>query len=165
MGLGLGFVLQRSRFCFAAAFRDPLLIRDTRMLRALLLLLAVGSSGFILLTGAGMDFQFRSWPGAWASFAGGVIFGVGMVLAGACAAVTLVRLGEGLGIYLLVLAAALATSLLGAYQLGNWPSYLSQSRPLFLPHLVGWPLTDLLVAGLFLALVGLFLAEKGGTKR
>jgi len=165
VGLGLGFVLQRSRFCFAAAFRDPLLTGDTRMLRALLLLLFVAAAGSSLFFLAGTDLQLRAWPSPWASLAGGTLFGIGMVLAGACAAMTLVRLGEGLGVYLLVLAAALATSLLGAYQLGRWPAYLAQLRPLFLPQFLGWPLTALTLFGLFLAMIVLSFCQRGGAKR
>ena len=48
-GLAFGFVLQRARFCFAAAFRDIFLLGHARNMKGLLLGLAVGSVGFALV--------------------------------------------------------------------------------------------------------------------
>ena len=45
-GLAFGFVLQRSKFCFAAALRDPYLIGSTSLSKALLTSLALTSIGF-----------------------------------------------------------------------------------------------------------------------
>ena len=40
-GLGFGFVLQRSRFCFASAFRDLFLLGDARVMKGIIAGLAV----------------------------------------------------------------------------------------------------------------------------
>src|SRR5438132_1612632 len=48
-GLAFGVILQRSRLCFASAFRDLFLLRDGGSLRALLAGLAVATVGFALV--------------------------------------------------------------------------------------------------------------------
>ena len=48
-GLAFGFVLQRGRLCFAAAFRDVFLLQHGRTLKAVLAGLAVATIGFGLV--------------------------------------------------------------------------------------------------------------------
>src|SRR5215203_2202397 len=43
LGIAFGFTLQRSRFCFASAFRDLFLFGSARMLKAILLGVAIAS--------------------------------------------------------------------------------------------------------------------------
>ena len=50
LGISLGFVLQKSRFCLVSALRDPLLIGMTQLTRALLLLLGISILGFALIS-------------------------------------------------------------------------------------------------------------------
>ncbi|MDR0923468.1 MAG: transporter, partial [Hungatella sp.] len=45
-GIAFGYILQRSRFCFTAAFRDPCITGSTSVTRAVLVAVAVGSVGF-----------------------------------------------------------------------------------------------------------------------
>src|SRR5690349_18618005 len=49
LGMGLGFILQRSRLCFASAFRDLFLTREGRNMKAILAGIAVATAGFALL--------------------------------------------------------------------------------------------------------------------
>src|SRR5712691_7173737 len=49
LGLGLGAVLQRGRFCFAGAFRDLYLTRNGTVMRAILVGLAVATPAFALI--------------------------------------------------------------------------------------------------------------------
>ena len=48
-GLAFGFVLQRSRFCFASAFRDLFLLGDARVMKGIIAGLAVATAGFTVL--------------------------------------------------------------------------------------------------------------------
>lgn len=142
LGLLLGAVLQRSRFCIAAAFRDPVLFGDTEMTRTLLLALAGSAAAFGAV-------QAVWWPGAQlppaiqpltaGTLAGPLLFGLGMVPAGGCAASTLLRLGEGHLRFLWTLAGLILGSLLGAYHYGWWEALLGRAEPVYLPAAVGWP--------------------------
>src|SRR6476660_3166169 len=49
LGLGLGFVLQRGRLCFAGAFRDLFLMRNGVMMRAIIVGLALLAPVFALI--------------------------------------------------------------------------------------------------------------------
>ncbi|WP_193071653.1 MULTISPECIES: YeeE/YedE family protein [unclassified Brevibacterium] len=96
VGLVLGFVLQRGRFCVTGAFRDLTLTGNTRWFSALILLIAVHSIGLFLLNSLGV-ITLEASPFPWlASIVGGLIFGFAMVLAGGCATGTYYRAGEGL---------------------------------------------------------------------
>ena len=43
----LGFILQKSRFCFASAFRDLFLFGSGHNMKAVLLAMAIASVGFV----------------------------------------------------------------------------------------------------------------------
>ncbi|WP_333594060.1 YeeE/YedE thiosulfate transporter family protein, partial [Anaerospora hongkongensis] len=49
LGIGLGIVLQKSRFCFTASLRDPILTGSTSLTRATMIAFAVASLGFAAL--------------------------------------------------------------------------------------------------------------------
>jgi len=102
-GLAFGFVLQRSRFCFASAFRDLFLLGDARVMKGIIAGLAVATAGFtVLMARLVPEVGFGGLPpGATVlplgvhTLLGGVLFGVGMVLAGGCTSGSLYRAGEG----------------------------------------------------------------------
>lgn len=102
-GLAFGFVLQRSRFCFASAFRDLFLLGDARVMKGIIAGLAVATAGFtVLMARLVPEISFGGLPpGATVlplglhTLLGGVLFGVGMVLAGGCTSGSLYRAGEG----------------------------------------------------------------------
>ena len=103
IGIAFGVILQRSRLCFAGAFRDLVLLGDGRLMRAILVGLGVATIGFSLLEARFVpDPSFGVLPpGAhiqtvgWTTVTGGLVFGIGMVLAGGCVTGTLWRMGEG----------------------------------------------------------------------
>ena len=103
IGVAFGVILQRSRLCFAGAFRDLIMGGDGRLLRAILVGLAVATVGMSFLMARFVpDPSFGTLPpGAhiqtvsFATVVGGVVFGIGMVLAGGCVSGTLWRMGEG----------------------------------------------------------------------
>lgn len=98
LGAALGFVFQRGRFCLNTAIRDMFYIRNFTLVRSYLLALVVAtvcsnlleSFGILSLDQGRQNFNWIS------NAAGGYLFGVGMVLAGGCAAGTWYRVGEGL---------------------------------------------------------------------
>jgi hypothetical protein len=49
LGIAFGFTLQRSRFCFASAFRDLFLFGSARKIKAIMLGLAIASLGFAVI--------------------------------------------------------------------------------------------------------------------
>ncbi|MBO1032339.1 YeeE/YedE family protein [Tessaracoccus sp. SD287] len=96
LGIVLGFVFQRGRFCVTGAFRDVWLSRSTRWLTAFLLAILVQAVIVQGLLGAGL-IQAGVPKMIWgAVIAGSFLFGIGIVLAGGCATGTYYRSGEGL---------------------------------------------------------------------
>lgn len=96
VGLLFGFALQRGRFCMNSAFRDVLLMRDTTLLKAVGVALLVEMVGFEILALTGV-ISLSPKPLMWgANVVGGILFGVGMVLAGGCASGITYRFGEGM---------------------------------------------------------------------
>ncbi len=98
LGLGAGAVMHRSDFCLAGMFRDLFLFKRVDKLRSLLLLVVVTMVLFeaARLLGLLPNFPFPLFyaPSA-VNVIGGLLFGVGMVLAGGCVVGTLYRMGAG----------------------------------------------------------------------
>ena len=108
LGLSLGFVLQRGRFCLNSAFRDILVMEDLTLFRAYLISVVVAIIGSNLLEDLGLLLFINQQTGEFvstglmrqnlipvANIFGGFIFGLGIVLAGGCASGIVYRLGEG----------------------------------------------------------------------
>jgi uncharacterized membrane protein YedE/YeeE len=96
-GVAFGVIFQRSRFCLVRAFREPFMTGDGEHTRAAALAVAISTFGFAILKYA--DLKDRGewvFPSAGAgALLGGLVFGVGMVLAGGCGAGAIWRAGEG----------------------------------------------------------------------
>ena len=108
LGLMLGFVLQRGRFCLNSAFRDIIFVKDLTFFRAYLLCVVVAVVGTNLLEDFGLLMAFNPEAGGYvkvalmrqsfvpvANILGGFLFGIGIVLAGGCASGIVYRIGEG----------------------------------------------------------------------
>lgn len=96
----LGYVLHRTHFCAMGAVSDWIVMGNTHRARQWALALAVAIFGFgALMLSSGISplntiYNTQRLP--WLSLLlGGVMFGVGMVLASGCASKSLVRLGAG----------------------------------------------------------------------
>jgi len=96
IGLMLGWVLQRGRFCMNSAFRDTIFIQDWTFFRAYILALMVAIVGTNALNDYGLIKVSAQpfWP--FAHIIGGYVFGLGIVLAGGCGSGIWYRCGEGL---------------------------------------------------------------------
>lgn len=96
-GFAIGFVMHRSRLCFARAFREPFVTAEGQMTKALLLALAAGIPIAALLFEKKVIDPYVAIPATFwvGSLVGGVLFGIGMVFGGGCASGSLWRMGEG----------------------------------------------------------------------
>lgn len=97
IGFCMGFVMHRSRLCFARAFREPFMTGEGEMTKAIILALAIGMPSAAMLFQKKLVDPYDAIPATFwlGSLAGGSIFGVGMVFAGGCASGALWRAGEG----------------------------------------------------------------------
>ncbi len=138
LGVGLGFALEKSRFCFVAAFRDPILTGMTALSQALILLLGVSILGFALVAGSGQGYALNVYPLGANTIVGGLLFGIGMVLAGGCASGILMRIGEGFAMQMLALAGALVGVFFGERSLRWWQGWGWEQPGIFLPAKLGW---------------------------
>lgn len=108
LGLSLGFILQKGRFCLNSAFRDIIFMKDMTLFRAYLFALVIAIVGSNLMEDMGWLKVFDPDSGALetaalmrqsfvpvANILGGFLFGLGIVLAGGCASGIVYRIGEG----------------------------------------------------------------------
>jgi uncharacterized membrane protein YedE/YeeE len=106
IGLILGIVLQRSRFCITRAFREPFMTGEADGSIGVMAALVVGVIGFTVIKYMGVGTMTPGaaralaltwvYPHFWLkALIGGIIFGIGMTIAGGCAVGTLWRTGEG----------------------------------------------------------------------
>ena len=90
----VGVLVQRSRFCNAAALRDAMLFKSYRNTKALLVAIIILTIGFTAFMSIGEGHAMHFDVGL-NQMIGLFIFGIGMVLAGACTVSTWVKTGEG----------------------------------------------------------------------
>jgi hypothetical protein len=96
-GFAIGFIMHRSRLCFARAFREPFMTAEGEMTKAVILGLAIAIPLAALLFQAKVIDPYIAIPASFwiGSLLGGVLFGIGMIFAGGCASGSLWRMGEG----------------------------------------------------------------------
>ncbi len=162
-GLAFGFVVQRSRFCFTSAFRDLFLLQDGRLMKGVILGLAVGTAGFTLIMykavpDPSQGFAGNVYPTGVHTLLGGLLFGVGMVVAGGCASGTLYRMGEGYVAQWVALLGMIAGSFVLALNWEWWwPKVVSQQPKVWFPRLMGWGpsliITLMILLGFYLLVV------------
>jgi uncharacterized membrane protein YedE/YeeE len=121
-GLGLGYIVERGDLCFHSTWRD--MLRQPRkpdLFRAYLLLLLISIPLVQIMIALGW---IEPWipPFVWqANLIGGLMFGVGMVIAATCITGVFYKLGHGM----LGMIVALA-----AWALGDILTYLGPFAPL-----------------------------------
>lgn len=95
VGFLFGFFLEKADLCGASAFSEVVLSKDWGKLTGIWVVIVVSMLGFALLSGLGLV-KLNPKPLIWANMAlGGVVFGVGMVLAGGCVSGSLFKTGQG----------------------------------------------------------------------
>lgn len=99
IGLMIGVVIQRSRFCIVRALREPFISGDADPALGIMAGILVGLLGFSVLKimNSDHDFQMISVASSYwvPAIIGGVIFGVGMTVAGGCTIGATWRAAEG----------------------------------------------------------------------
>jgi len=139
-GVAFGVIFQRSRFCLVRAFREPFLTGDAEHTRAAAVGLMISTLGFAILKFT--DLKDRSeWVFAAAgagALVGGLLFGIGMTLAGGCGAGSIWRAGEGqVKLWVAIATFALGASL--ARLVFSQAGLLSKlGLAVFLPSVLGW---------------------------
>jgi len=147
LGLAIGFIMQRSRFCFTAAFRDLFMFRSGRNMKGVIVGMAIATVGFGLIMA---NLLPNPSLGALAPEAhvnplgahlvlGGLIFGLGMVLAGGCTSGSLYRMGEGYVASWIAFAGILAGLGVASHTWNWWWKTSIQSAPIvWLPGTLGY---------------------------
>jgi len=149
-GVAFGVIFQRSRFCLVRAFREPFMTGDAEHTRAAALALVVSMVGFSILKFTDLK-DVKEWvfPAFWlGALLGGLLFGVGMVLAGGCGAGSLWRAGEG-HVKLWAAAAMFAAGASSTRMVLVQAGLLQRlGAAVFLPFVLGWAEAMLLVVAL-----------------
>ena len=95
IGILFGFVMQRSGFCGSALISSAFLYKDSRGIFGILLAIFVSMLGFGLLAHLEWVIPNPNPMRLLSAVVGGVVFGVGMVVAGGCVTGSLYKAGEG----------------------------------------------------------------------
>jgi uncharacterized membrane protein YedE/YeeE len=175
IGLTLGLILQRSRFCIVRAFREPFMTGESSAPVAIMLSLLILIFGFTALKYFGVGnvaetavraIEMKAvYPSFWAkALIGGTIFGLGMTIAGGCAIGTLWRAGEGhIKLWMAILGFTIMAPITKAFIAPVFDSFLPKSEKIFLPDYLGYTGSVLLVLG-FILLAYIFVKwnEKTG---
>lgn len=146
-----GIILRRSRFCFTAGFRDPVLSGSTSILRAIILGLIIATIGFGIIhynlyLELG-EYNINEIPGqiypvGVHTAIGAIMFGVGMVISGGCASGTIMRIGEGFLLQIIVLIGFIIGTILGASNYSFWDNlFISKCNTIYVPKTLGYPIT------------------------
>ena len=116
-GIAFGVIIQRTRFCFVRAFRDPFMTGEGELARAVSVSIIISVLGFAALKWTGLRGEevYVTQTFRFGSLVGGIVFGFGMLLAGGCGSGSVWRAAEGQGkLILAVICFALSTSLFKA---------------------------------------------------
>ena len=170
IGMSLGLLLERGRFCFFCIFRDGIEDKNTTPFLSVLVAIAAGSVGYALIFGQFLPDTSTDrlppvahiGPVSWVLVVAAFAFGIGMSLSGACISGHLYRLGQG---YLRAIPALIGT-LIGfvlAFLSWNWLylNAISDAPTIWLPHYVGYSGALLITLSALLLLA--FIAIRRGT--
>ena len=142
-GLIIGILMQRTRFCFVRAFRDPFMTGESEATRAVAMAVVISAIGFSILKWTDLkDWDVFVSPGFWTgSLIGGTVFGLGMSLSGGCGTSSLWRAGEGqIKLWFSLVAFALSGSLFRDWlDQSGWLQKIGE--PMFLPDFMSWGMT------------------------
>lgn len=148
IGILIGITMQRSRFCFAASFRDPIMVGTTSLFRAVIIALIISTVGFSIFQyitiGNVQNYSIADVPGqiypvGFHTILGSILFGIGMVIAGGCASGTLIRIGEGYIMQVVVLIGFVIGATLGASHFEFWDKlFISSSKTIYTPKYIGF---------------------------
>jgi len=166
-GLGFGFILHRSRLCFARCFREPFMTGDGEVSRAVIVSILISMLGFATLKWVGlrMELVYVTPNFGLGALVGGFIFGFGMLVTGGCGSGTAWRAVEGQVKLLLALVFfALSNSLVRAWIDGSDTLRKLVGFEVFIPDFLGYQGT-LVVVTVFMMLWYLLVNWNEETER
>ena len=163
-GMGFGFILVRSRFCFARAFREPFMSGEAAVTQAVIVSLAISILGFMILKWGGLrgETAYVSPNFGLGGLVGGFIFGVGMLITGGCGSGTAWRAAEGqVKLMVALVCFTLSNSLTKAFinaspMVKEWVGYR-----VYIPEYLGYRWT---LAGMLLILGAWYLVVSWNEK-
>ena len=147
IGLALGIVFERGRFCFFCIFRDSIESRKNSGFLSVITALAVGAIGYAIVFGMYLPDTSGEYlpPGAhigptsWVLAIAALAFGFGMALSGACISGHLYRIGQGSLRAIPALIGVLIGLGLGFITWNTLYLRAIQEAPtLWLPHYIGY---------------------------
>tara|TARA_Y100000748_G_scaffold300860_1_gene300065 strand:- start:1317 stop:2564 length:1248 start_codon:yes stop_codon:yes gene_type:complete len=153
IGLSVGFTLQRSRLCFASGFRDLFLMKQGATMKGIILGLVVAIIGFSMImstiypspNGLSIPTDANILPVGIATLIGGILFGIGMVVAGGCVSGSLYRMGEGyLTSWVAMIGIIIGTMLLNHSWNWWWDLSIKNDPLSWLPNEIGYTFAILL---------------------
>lgn len=172
IGTALGYILQRSRFCFTAALRDPVLTGGTNLTKAVLIALGTSSLLFMAINMSKFGLSLESLslkdvagyvrPVGIHTIIGAFMFGIGAVIAGGCASGTVMRIGEGFVQQWIAIIFFMIGSMLGV--LLSPMVTIKSAKAIFIPQAVGgWIPAIIIQFGLLLLLF--IIADMWGKRK
>lgn len=138
-GLAFGILIERGQICFTSAFRDLFLVGRSLMAKAIIIGMAI-SSVLTLVVISLYDLTPVTQVAALSTLVGGVLFGLGIVMASGCETGMMYRLMEGQILFLPVFAGNIMGATLLAYawdHLGVYTFLVSSGSKLNLLTLTG----------------------------
>lgn len=152
-GTAFGFILHRSRLCFARCFREPFMTGESDLTRAVILSILVSLLGFATLKWVGLraESAFVAPNFGIGGLLGGVIFGFGMIIAGGCGSGTLWRAAEGqVKLVLALLMFILSNSLTRAWTDASPAVQSFIGVRVYLPDYLGYQISLIAISALML---------------
>jgi len=153
-GMAFGCIIQRTRFCFVRAFREPFMTGESQMPRAVAVAVIISVLGFAALKYSGVRGENVYVPQAFwfGGLIGGVIFGIGMVVAGGCGSGSVWRAGEGqIKLMLAVIFFAMSTSLFKEWIRSSAGLTSLMGGRAFMPNFISYRWSLILVIAIMLA--------------
>ncbi len=157
LAAGLGYTMQRGRWCMIQGFREPHMTGNGTMAKSVALSICIVAVGAVVLKyaiplRAGGDpvlntmYYVRGTFG-WGGVVGGFLFGIGAILAGGCGTGTLWRVGEGqIKLWLVALMFGLASSLSDTLvKSHHWEARGFLGKYVYMPDVMGYGASLLLV--------------------
>ncbi len=174
-GLAYGIVIQRSKFCFASAFRDLFLFKRGDLMKAVIVGLIVATIGFSIIMYAtveldkpidsikdGLPKNAKVNPVGLQTLLGGIIFGFGMVLSGGCASGTLWRVGEGYTVQWVALIGFILGTIPLAFIWGPlYDGHISKLPRIWFPEVIDHTIAAICHSGARFAYATMFLKVYG----
>jgi uncharacterized membrane protein YedE/YeeE len=169
IGISLGLLLERGRFCFFCIFRDSIEDKNTTPFLSILVAIATGSIGYTIIFGQFLPDTSTDrlppvahiGPVSWVLALSAFTFGIGMALSGACISGHLYRLGQG---YLRAIPALIGTlaGFVFAFLTWNWfyLNAIADAPTIWLPHYLGY--SGSLIATLIVLLALAYFVMKRG---